>query len=57
MSNMLTGRYVRVRTADHFVLAEPLLAERPEQPQRRHRLFTVEYVVDDALEVEAANSI
>lgn len=47
-----TWGYVRMGAAHDLVLAEPVLGQGPEQPQRRHRLLRVEYVVYYALEVE-----
>lgn len=46
------GEDVRVRATDHLVLRQPFLRQRPEQPERSHRLFCVKNIIDDALKVE-----
>ena len=45
-------RDVRVGTSDNLPLLQPLLAYRPQDPERLHCVLRVEDVVDDALEVE-----
>lgn len=43
-------------TSDDLVFAEPVLRERSQEPERRHCLLTVEYVVDYTFKVKPGNN-
>ena len=51
-TEVVTGN-VGMRTADNLRLLQPLLTVRAEYAERLHRVFGVEDVVDDPLEVES----